>query len=621
MNIRRPVPRASRMIFLRVLTAWLLAAAASAAVPPADKLLPTNTLAVVTTPGFAAARAAWTNLAWARLWADPAMAEFRAHADSRLATNVAEPLAALLGADPRELAGLVTGQLTVAVLAGAEGPVPLLLADTGEGATNLAARLDAARGHWLADGRSVTTNAAGSNITWSVAFPRAALAGIQAFLRGEAAGDEPPADAPTVRLTVAQAGGLLVAGGEAAAVEDVLARLAGSSGGCLADEPAWQADVAAAPAGETWRGWASGPRLLECLVPGAGAAAAEARRSARPSPARIVSALGLDGVRSFGFGLELAESGPRARWSIRIPPDARRGLFRVLAIEARDAAVPEIVPADVLRFTRWRLNGTRAWEALEQTLTAISPEVAGVFQLFFSALVDEEDPQADFRRRFVRNLGDDFLSWRVPAGSNAPAASLTLLGSTNAPQLARALGIAARLLPDTEDGPPVRIREADGRRTWTVSFPALLGGDGEEPATLHFAAGTNHVVLSGSAERLRQFFGTNAPAPSLAAALPAAALARIGGPGGGVFSYENVRESARQFFAAARAGEGGAAPGALQLLLAARLAGRDVPDPAQWFDLRLLPDFAAVERHFGVQLSAGGVTSNGWELRTVQPAP
>lgn len=612
------------MIVLRALSACLLAATAAAAaataVPSVERLLPTNTLAVVTTPEFTAARTAWTKLAWARLWADPAMAEFRTHAESRLATNVATPLAALLGADPRELAGLVTGQFTVAVLAGADGPVPLLLADTGAGATNLAAHLDAARAHWLADGRSVTTNAAGSNVTWSVEFPRSALAFIRTFLRGEPGGEELAADAPPVRLTVAQAGGLLVAGGQPEAVAGVLAR-AGGEGPGLAELPAWQADAAAAPAGETWRGWVSGPLLLETFVPGAGEAVGEARRSARPSPARIVSALGLDGVRSFGFGLELAEAGPLARWSIRVPPDARRGLFRMLAIEARDAAVPEMVPAEALQFTRWRLNGTRAWEALEQTLTAISPEVAGVFQLFFSALVDEEDPQADFRRSFVRNLGDDFLSWRLPARSNAPAATLTLLGSTNAPQLARALGIAARLLPDTEDGPPVRMREVAGRRTWTVEFPALLGGDDGGPSTLHFAAASNHVVLSGSTERLREFFGTNAPAAPLAAALPAAAWARIGGTGGGVFSYGNLRESARQFFDAARSGEGGAAPTVMQLLLAARLAGRAVPDPAHWFDLRLLPEFAAVERHFGMQLSAGGVTTNGWELRTVQPAP
>ncbi|HMO65389.1 MAG TPA: hypothetical protein PKE47_09250, partial [Verrucomicrobiota bacterium] len=256
-----------------------------------------------------------------------------------------------------------------------------------------------------------------------------------------------------------------------------------------------------------------------------------------------------------------------------------------------------------------------------QTLTAISPEVAGVFQLFFSALVDEEDPQADFRRSFVRNLGDDFLSWRVPAGSNAPSAALTLLGSTNAPQLARALGIAARLLPDTEDGPPVQTREMDGRRTWTATLPALLGGEGDAPSTLHFAAAASHVALSGSADLLREFLRTNAPAAPLAAALPAAAVARIGGTGGGVFSYGNGRESARRFFSETRAGEGGGGPGALQLLLAARLAGRDVPDPMQWFDLRLLPEFTDVEQHFGVQLSAGGVTTNGWELRTVQPTP
>ncbi|HMO65388.1 MAG TPA: hypothetical protein PKE47_09245, partial [Verrucomicrobiota bacterium] len=327
--------------------------------PPAEKLLPTNTLAVVATGDFAAARAAWSRVAWARLWADPAMAEFRAHAESRLATNVAPPLAALLGADALELAGLVTGPLALAALTGAQGPVPLLLADTGSNAPGLAVELDAARSNWLAAGRSVTTNAAGSNATWTVEFPRTELAGIAAFLRGSPADGEPAADAPPFRLTLGRAGGLLVAGGEAGAVAEVLARAAGTGAG-LADVPVWQADAAAVPGGETWGGGGSGPLLLRPLLPGAGEGAPGARRSARPDAARVVSALGLDAVRSFGFGLELAEAGPLARWSIRIPPEARRGLFRVLAVEARDAAVPGTGPAGGVAVTPRRVQGARA---------------------------------------------------------------------------------------------------------------------------------------------------------------------------------------------------------------------------------------------------------------------
>lgn len=607
--------------FLAVLPAVFGAAAAS---PPAEKLLPADALAVITTPDFAAARQAWAAQPWARLWADPAMVPFRGHAESRFRTNVIEVLGGVLGVSPTELASLTTGQLTVAVVGGAAGPLPLLLADTAGNGDRLGAMLEAARTNWIAAGRTVATNAAGSNVMWSVEFPPAAFAGISAFLRGTNA---PAADADAktnaIALTVARAGGMLVAGGDTNIVAGALGRLA-AGGPALADEPAWRAEAALAPAGESWRGWVNAPALLATMLPRAEDPPAGARRrGARPDAARIISALGLDAVRAFGFGVELPEAGPALRLSIRIPPDVRRGLFRLLAFEAREASPPDFVPADALQFSRWRFNGARAWESLEQTLTAISPEIAGVFQLFFSALVDDADPQFDFRRSLVGNLGDDFVSWRVAAGTNGETASVTLLGSTNAPQLGRALRLATKLLPGAEGAPPVEAREAAGVKVYSVTLPALLGGEEAEETALHFAAaGTNYLALSGEAALLEAFLGTNRTAAPLAATLPANAVARAGGTGGGLFSYENLRETARRFFAEVRSGDGtGAMPGALQPLAAARLAGRPAPDPGQWFDLRLLPPFEAVEKHFGGQVSAGAVTTNGWELRIVQPAP
>ncbi|MFN0066575.1 MAG: hypothetical protein ACKVYV_02965 [Limisphaerales bacterium] len=607
------------MTYLRLLAAAFATLGAGAATPPVEKLLPTNTLAVVTTASFAAARQAWGTQAWARLWADPAMTEFRVHAESRFRTNVIEALAGVLGVNPRELAALTDGQLAVAVVAGADGPVPLLLADTGTHAARLGPLLDAARANWLTAGRMVETNAAGSKVTWSVAFPRSDFGRIGAFLRGT---NTPAATTGTnlFRLTLGQADGLLVAGGDTTVAAGVLARLA-DGGAALAEVPAWQADTALLPAGESWRGWVNAPLMLKALWPPAPEEGR--RRSARPDAARLVSALGLDAVHSLGFGVELSPAGPALRLAIRIPPDARRGLFRMLAFEARDAAPPDAVPADVLEFSRWRFNGARAWDALEQTLTAVSPEIAGVFQLFFSALVDDADPQFDFRRSLVGGLGDDFASWRVATGTNGGTASVALLGSTNAPQLARALRLAAGLLPGGEDAPALTSREEAGVRVFSVTLPALLGGEDEEAPVIHFAApDTNRLVLSGEASLLEAALATNRPAARLAAALPADAVVRAGGTGGGLFSYENQRETARRFFSGVRNGDGdGALPGALQPLAAARMAGRAVPEPGQWFDLRLLPPFEAVEKHFGLQVSAGAVTTNGWEMRIVQPAP
>jgi hypothetical protein len=44
---------------------------AAAAVPPPEKLLPKDTVLVVTAPDWAKARLFWSNAPYARLWEDP----------------------------------------------------------------------------------------------------------------------------------------------------------------------------------------------------------------------------------------------------------------------------------------------------------------------------------------------------------------------------------------------------------------------------------------------------------------------------------------------------------------------------------------------------------------------
>jgi hypothetical protein len=598
-----------------------LAGLAAAATPPAARLLPTNTLALVTAPDLAAAGAAWRAQPWGRLWADPALAAFRGHAQTRFRTNVVEPLTRALGLDLAALAAAATGQFTFAAVAGAEGPQPLLIAETGTNAARVEALLADARGRWAAAGRAVTTNEIEGGPALTVAVPQAELAAVWRALAGTSAPAEEGKEDGELLLTLAGRGGVLVAGGATNAVAGVLARL-GAGGPALADLAAHQADAAAVLGDAPWQGWVNAPLALDTLLPAAPEAGQ--RRRATPSPARVVAALGLRDVRSLAFALRGDAAGAGAHLFIHLPPDARRGLFRLLAIEAKDAAPPPFVPADAVEFSRSRFNGARAWEALEQTLAEVSPEMAGVFQLFFSALVDDAEPDFDFRRSFVGNLGDDYVSWKAPAaGTNAEPAGLTLLGSPNAPRLARALRLAARLLPPGEDdAPDVTTRELAGARVYSVGLPGLLAPGGAAGRLEFAAAGTNYVALGGDPAALDAFL-TNAPVAAPLAGVPgfAAALAQAGGAGGGLVAYEDTRAALRRFFAEVRAGgPGEALPAALQPLAAARMAGRNAPDPAQWFDFTLLPPFEAVERHLGMRVTAGAIATNGWHLRFRQTA-
>ena len=64
--------------------ALVLALPASAAVPPAEKLLPADTLVVLTIPDFDKASAAAKEFAFAQLWNDPAMKPFTYKFETKL---------------------------------------------------------------------------------------------------------------------------------------------------------------------------------------------------------------------------------------------------------------------------------------------------------------------------------------------------------------------------------------------------------------------------------------------------------------------------------------------------------------------------------------------------------
>jgi hypothetical protein len=81
-------------------TAWLSLAmtlAGSAAIPAPDKLLPDDTLAVLTAPDFTKLREVWKKLPQGQFWNDPVMRPFKEHFVSKWTEEVIKPLERDLG--------------------------------------------------------------------------------------------------------------------------------------------------------------------------------------------------------------------------------------------------------------------------------------------------------------------------------------------------------------------------------------------------------------------------------------------------------------------------------------------------------------------------------------------
>ena len=155
-------PKRTAGIFSATLAAVLtLATPVRAAIPPAENLLPSDTLLLITVPDFATLRAASKQSPQCLLWNDAAMKPFHDKFMAKLNEKFTAPLEHDLGLKVAGFADLLQGQLTLAVTVnGANGhedvsPGLLLLLDARDKSDALKTNLATLQKKWAADGRTL----------------------------------------------------------------------------------------------------------------------------------------------------------------------------------------------------------------------------------------------------------------------------------------------------------------------------------------------------------------------------------------------------------------------------------------------------------------------------------
>src|SRR6266567_3905996 len=135
----------------------------NAAVPSPEKLLPADTLGVITVPDCAKARAAFDANASSQLWRDPALKPFKDKLVNKIKDELIQPLERELGVRFKDYSGLAQGQLTFAVLQnGWRGkadqlPAWLLLIDVKDKSGQLKTNLADLRKKWMDAGKKLKT--------------------------------------------------------------------------------------------------------------------------------------------------------------------------------------------------------------------------------------------------------------------------------------------------------------------------------------------------------------------------------------------------------------------------------------------------------------------------------
>jgi len=613
----------------------MLAAPVGAAIPPVEGLLPSDTLLVLTVPDFVRARDAARQSPQWLCWNDPAMKPFHDRFMAKWNEQFIAPLEQDLGIKLEDYTGLPQGQLTFAVTqngwTGGDDTKPglLLLLDARGKSDLLKTNLAVLRKKWTDAGKPMR-NETLRGISFSVVplssndIP-ATLAGIlprRQPVQELGRENKPP---PPGELVIGQFESLLIVGSSLKAVEPVVARLTGSGVPPLSENAIFAADrLGQFRDGPLGYGWLNAKTLFDVL---AHIPPPEPNPEApSPMPAipwdKILRVSGLTGLKSVSFNYRQSHDGAQAELYISVPETARQGLFNIIAAAPKDANPPAFVPADAVKFWRWRLEGRKSWATLQKMATGIWPGVLNYLDSVINianATAQQKDPAFDVRKYLLENFGDDWISFqRAPAGKTFAdlnsAPSLFLFSAVNTDQAVLAIKNVAALTaaPSGANAP----RQFSGRTIYTIPWPSR---GSPTPHPLYCSTSDGYVALSTDVSMIESFLRSADSKAKPLRDIPGltAAAQHVGGAGNGLFAYENQQETLREAFIALKnspASGGAGAFASIPFVPSGKMFG-------DWMDYSLLPDFDKVSKYFYISVTGGNVTADGISFKAFAPRP
>jgi hypothetical protein len=628
--------------FRPIVAAAFLAIAAPvfAAIPPAENLLPSDTLLVLTAPDCTAFRASLSQSPRWQLWNDPEMKPFRDNFFGKWNDQFAAPLERDLGVKLADFKDLPQGQITFAVTQNGwngidddKTPGILLLLDAKDKSDLLKTNLAALQKKWTDAGKPIRAEII-HGITFSIVplssndVPASLAAIIPQRQPVQELGKETKPVKPG-ELVVGQFESLLIAGNSIKAVEPVAAHLTGGAMPSLNDNAVFAADkISRFHDAPLFYGWFNAKTLFNVLaqIP------PSQPNPEAPSPMpqipwdKALAASGLAGLKSASLSYNETHDGSQINVFISAPEADRDGIFKMISAAPKSASPPPFVPADAMKFWRWRLDGQKTWTTFEKMLGEISPAALASLNIgldMADATEQQNDPAFDLRKNLIGNLTDDVMSYQKAPTAAVPdnSPTLFLLGAANANQAAFAVKSVATMIFGQQKTP--EPRDFLGRKIYSIPMPPIRTAGGSAPAARSFSVAANgdYVAMTTDVPMLEEFLrSAQNPAKPLGG-IPglADATAHVGGAGSGLFGYENQRESMRGVFAKLKnSGSGSPNAGGLNVL-----NGLASPEKAfsMLMDFSLLPDYDKVSKYFYFSVYAGSATADGISFKLFLPRP
>ena len=590
-----------------------------AAIPPAERLLPSDTLLMFSVPDWSAVHAASQQSPEWLLWNDPAMKPFRDDFVGKWDQKFLAPLEQSLGIKVSDYMPLLQGQITFALTQNgwdgsskAVGPAMLLLVDTKDKSDLLTKNLAALNQQWIHTGKPVQTeDLQGIKFSVVTLSTNASLPFAPASKGNNAS--------PNV-LYVGQYQSLLIVGTSVKAVESVASHLTGGSNPALSANAQFAEDnISQFHDAPLYYGWFNAKGLFSVLSQ----PQPDDADSQQFSWSKVLLASGLQGLRSVSFTYRESRAGAQVEIFANEPESTRDGIFKIISSEPKQANPPPFVPADAVKFWRWRMDGQKSWAELTKTLTAISPGILSSVNAFFemaNATAQQQDPNFDIRKDLIGNLGDDWMRYEK-APSNATFQNLNsgpwlfLFAANNPDAAVLSLKTLAGM---SSQGATPQSRDFLGRKIYTITLPSR--GRAGAPASIYLSASGGYVAVSMDVSMMEGYLRSNDGKTKPLGQTPglADAAEHIGGMGNGLFGYQNQRETARALFSALKndptAGSAMLSP--LAMLPFASKAGI-----GDMMNFSLLPDYDRVSKYFGITVYGNEVTSEGLDYKFFTPRP
>lgn len=626
---------------LASLALWLAGFALStrlaAAIPPAEKLLPADTFFVLTAPDAAALRAAAGDSPQWLLWNDPALRPFHDKFMGKWNEQFLGPLQQDLGVSLASFLDLPQGQFTLAVTRNGWDGVDLqqtvgllLLLDARDKSSELTTNLAVLRKKWADAGKALRTEEIhGVKFTVVPLSSNDLPATVAALLPSNQPVQElgrTPKPAKPGELVIGQYQSLLIAGNSVRAVEPIMAHLTGGSVPSLADNPNFAADKTSQfRDSPIYYSWLNAHELFDLIARIPAAEPNPSAPSLMPvmSPAMVLNASGLSGLKSVSLSYHQSHDGSLVSLYFSVPESSRSGIFKILATASKDASPPAFVPATAVKYWRWRLDSQNIWAELQKAVGVISPGVLGSLNGFIdmaNTLAQQKDASFDLRKDLLGNLGDDWISYeKGPAGNTladlTQSHGLLLFAAANPVQTLLAFKTTAALYAPQEGAPAPRIFL--GHTIYTLALRAQATPAGATTANaLYCAVNSGYVAISSDVSVLEEFLRSAGKPPQPLAETPglAAAVEHIGGMGNGLFGYQDHRVVMHAAFTTLKqAASSGAA---------AQIGLGMVPKSfTDWLDFSLLPDYDQVSKYFYFSVFTGTTTPEGISFKGFYPRP